>query len=73
MDEKFYEMAERLSTATIEAGINHIRMSVQSRPEHFVGQCTCGEDVPQARIDAGYYNWVDCQSTKERQGKQHGT
>lgn len=73
MDEKYYEMAERLSTATIEAGINHIRKSVQSRPVHFVGQCTCGEDVPQARIDAGYYNCVDCQSATETQRKQHGT
>jgi hypothetical protein len=65
MDEKFLEMAECLTLAEVTAGLAKARIT-QTRPDGFDGTCTCGEEIPFARVALGYYNCVGCQGRKER-------
>ena len=66
MDEKYFEVAESLSARAVEEAVRRIRNSKQERPMNFAGECSCGEQVPEARIALGYYRCVTCQSRLER-------
>lgn len=68
MDESYVEQAIALTESTIERGVTAAR-SKQDRPADFDGFCTCGEEIPAARIELGYYNCVTCQSRKEGRGR----
>lgn len=64
MDEKHLEMAERLTSDAVTSALAKVR-TTQNKPEDFDGTCTCGEEIPPARIGLGYYNCIDCQTAKE--------
>lgn len=64
MEENILIMAESLSAEEVAAGLAKARLK-QKRPEDFDGNCTCGEEIPPARVGLGYYNCVVCQGKKE--------
>jgi RNA polymerase-binding transcription factor DksA len=68
MDETYLEMADRLATAEIAAGIERARSKI-NKPVDFDGACECGVQIPEARHRQGYYNCVDCQSATEARRK----
>lgn len=65
MDEKYLEMAGALSEADVTHGLQKARSS-SPKPEGFDGTCKCGEDIPQLRIDHGFYTCVECKAREER-------
>ena len=68
MDEKYLEVADALTNSIIEAGIKNARKP-QKRPDAFDGVCFCGSDVPDRRVNAGYFNCVPCQERIESRSK----
>lgn len=70
MDEKYLEMAGDLSAAEVSFGISQARKT-QPKPEGFDGTCgTCGEEIPPARIEHGFYNCVHCATLAEKQQRR---
>lgn len=70
MDEKYLEMAERVSVAEVTAGLARARIS-QVKPEGFNGKCECGQAIPSGRIRLRFYNCVRCQEKEEREAATH--
>lgn len=67
MDENFLERADELNRSEIEAGIARARNNGgRARPADFDGTCTCGDEIPEARVALGYYRCVRCQSLLEK-------
>lgn len=69
MDERYLEMAEKITLAETQAGVDNVRLRAQRKPLDFVGNCLCGEKVPKKRIAAGYFNCIECQTAIEQKGK----
>ena len=67
MDEKYLEMADKISEAGVTAGIASARTTQpnQIKPKDFDGTCTCGEEIPPERVALHFYNCVVCQGRKE--------
>ena len=70
MDERYLEMAEKITLAEVMAGVDNVRLRAQQKPASFCGECACGEKVPKKRIAGGYYNCVECQTFIEQSGRQ---
>lgn len=70
MDEKFLEMAGRLSEEEVTAERRRISATTQTKPEGFDGTCTCGEPIPAERVALNFYNCVICQGRKEERRKR---
>jgi len=68
MDEYQMEVADALSRAEIETGIDKARVQ-KPKPVGFDGHCGCGNEVPEGRIKLGFYNCVHCQQTLEGRRK----
>lgn len=68
MDEKFIEQADAFASNLVAGALEKSRIK-QIKPENFDGHCECGDEIPEARIAAGYYNCVTCQSKIERRSK----
>lgn len=68
MDEKFIEQADAFANNLVAEAIEKSRTK-QTKPIDFDGHCECGDEIPEARIAAGYYNCVTCQSKIERRSK----
>ncbi len=67
MDEKVLEIAELVTAATVQNGVDKIRALVRKRDPLFDGACTeCSEPVPDQRLDTGATTCLDCQETLER-------
>lgn len=58
------EVADALSRAEIETGINKAR-SQKPKPAGFDGHCECGSEIPEARTKLSFYNCVHCQQALE--------
>lgn len=68
MDEKTLEMAEALTTALVDNGIERIRAQVKRRDPNFDGSCEeCGDSIPEARLDTGAVTCIECQELLEQQ------
>lgn len=65
MDENFLERADELTTLKINDGIAASRVR-EPKPVNFVGECECGESIPEPRIRLGYYRCVSCQTAIEQ-------
>lgn len=68
MDEKFIEQADAFATNLVAEALEKSRIK-QIKPEDFDGHCACGDKIPEARIAAGYYKCVACQSKIEHRQK----
>ena len=64
MDERFIEQAERLAEAQVRDGIERAQTR-NGPPPGFDGTCDCGTDIPQKRVELGYYRCLDCQRKTE--------
>lgn len=62
------EVADALSRAEIETGINKARQT-RPKPADFDGRCECDSEIPEARIRLGFYNCVHCQQALEGRRK----
>jgi RNA polymerase-binding transcription factor DksA len=71
MDEKQMELADALTNSIIEGAISKARLT-QVRPKNYEGFCECGAEVPQRRVDAGYFNCLFCQEHIEHRKKYYG-
>lgn len=69
MDEKFLEMADSVSAAAVAAGVDSARKEQQTKPANFDGTCSCGEEIPPARVALNYFNCVVCQGRREERRK----
>lgn len=68
MDEKYLEQADAFAESLVVEGLERSRVQ-QQKPDGFDGHCACGDEIPDARITAGYYNCVNCQTKIERRKK----
>jgi RNA polymerase-binding transcription factor DksA len=68
MDEKYLEQADAFASNLVAEALEKSRTK-QIKPEDFDGCCACGDEIPEARIAAGYYNCVICQSAEEHKRK----
>lgn len=71
MDENFFERAEELARAEIEAGIARARRRA-STPSGFDGFCDCGNEIPSKRVELGYYRCLECQTKLEKTRRLFG-
>lgn len=69
MDERYLEQAERLAEAQVRDGIERAQMRM-GPPPGFDGTCNCGSDIPQRRIELGYYRCLECQAKREKMARQ---
>ena len=65
MDERYIEQADAFAEALVAEGMERSRAK-QQKPDDFDGYCACGDEVPEARSAAGYYNCVACQTKIEQ-------
>jgi RNA polymerase-binding transcription factor DksA len=68
MDEKFVELAEEITRASVITGIEKAREK-KRRPDNFDGLCECGDEVPPGRMGLGFFNCIVCQQQQERRAK----
>jgi RNA polymerase-binding transcription factor DksA len=68
MNEKFLEQAEELSRAEVDNAIARARFQ-ESKPIDFDGACSCGNEIPDARVQLGYYRCLECQTALEHKGR----
>lgn len=66
-DEKNFELAQKLAEAQVEAGRRAVAAALPKQPEDFDGCCvSCGDDLPEERIEFGAITCVPCQVRIER-------
>lgn len=72
MDEAHFEHAAMLEQIAREKGIALARLrELRSHlpPPDFDGACTCGAEIPQPRLDRGYFACVACVQEREKRAK----
>jgi len=70
MDEKFLEMADKISEEARRAAVESARKEAnQTKPADFDGTCICGEEIPPARVALNYFICVVCQGRREERRK----
>jgi RNA polymerase-binding transcription factor DksA len=68
VDESQLEHAALLEQWVRDSAIAAVRKKeIRIEPTGFDGTCECGEDIDPRRIDAGYYNCIDCAEYQEEQ------
>ncbi len=70
MDEKYLEIAEKITAAEIRSGIERAQKRA-GPPPGFDGMCACGAEIDERRVNLGYYRCLNCQAQKERLGRQY--
>lgn len=72
MDEKTLEMAEALSLALVDNGIERIRAQVKARDPNFDGYCEeCAEPIPELRLATGATTCIECKTIEEKRRAQY--
>jgi len=67
MDENVLLMAEALTRAEVEEGVNRARSELLGRPKTFDGPCIdCGEKLAESRLSFGAIRCVPCQTIHEQ-------
>lgn len=69
MSERFLEQAEELARAEVDAAVARAR-TLRQRPVNFDGTCECGDEIPEERVDLGYYRCVGCQRLTEERARR---